>query len=111
MGDHRKIAFITGDNRGIGLETARQLGRLGTLVVIRARDAGKGQAAAHLAHELRDTPIKVNSAHPGWVKTDMGGTDAELEVADGANTGMQLATLPPAGPSGGFFHFGETVPW
>ncbi|HEY4011454.1 MAG TPA: SDR family NAD(P)-dependent oxidoreductase, partial [Acidobacteriaceae bacterium] len=26
----------------------------------------------HLAHELRGTKIKVNSAHPGWAKTDMG---------------------------------------
>jgi len=36
----------------------------------------------HLAAALKDTPIKVNSAHPGWVKTDMGGTDAPMEIAD-----------------------------
>ena len=30
----------------------------------------------HLAHELRDTNIKVNSAHPGWVKTELGGDNA-----------------------------------
>ena len=29
----------------------------------------------HLAAELRETPHKVNTAHPGWVKTDLG-TDA-----------------------------------
>ena len=43
-----------------------------------AYDASKTALNAytvHLAHELRDTKIKVNSAHPGWVKTDMG-TDA-----------------------------------
>ena len=65
----------------------------------------------HLAHELRDTPIKVNSAHPGWVKTDMGGPDAELEVFQGAQTTVRLATLPVDGPTGGFFHFGEALPW
>lgn len=64
-----------------------------------------------LADELRDTPIKVNSAHPGWVKTEMGGASAPLEVMDGAQTSFRLATLPPDGPSGGFFHLEETLPW
>jgi NAD(P)-dependent dehydrogenase (short-subunit alcohol dehydrogenase family) len=65
----------------------------------------------HLAHELKNTPIKVNSAHPGWVKTDMGGAQAPMQLADGAKTSVQLATLPPDGPSGGFFHLGERLPW
>jgi NAD(P)-dependent dehydrogenase (short-subunit alcohol dehydrogenase family) len=65
----------------------------------------------HLAHELRDTKIKVNSAHPGWVKTDMGGPDAMMEVSEGGKTSAQLATLRDDGPNGGFFHLGEPVPW
>lgn len=65
----------------------------------------------HLAHALKDTPIKVNSAHPGWVKTDMGGAEAPMELADGAKTSVQLATLPADGPTGGYFHLGETLPW
>jgi NAD(P)-dependent dehydrogenase (short-subunit alcohol dehydrogenase family) len=65
----------------------------------------------HLAHELKDTPIKVNSAHPGWVKTDMGGADASLEISEGGKTSAWLATLPADGPTGGFFHIQERVPW
>jgi NAD(P)-dependent dehydrogenase (short-subunit alcohol dehydrogenase family) len=65
----------------------------------------------HLAHELRGTPIKVNSAHPGWVKTDMGGPNAPMELADGGRTSVQLATLGADGPTGGFFHLGEVLPW
>jgi NAD(P)-dependent dehydrogenase (short-subunit alcohol dehydrogenase family) len=65
----------------------------------------------HLAHELRNTPIKVNSAHPGWVKTDMGGEDASLEISEGGKTSAWLATLPADGPTGGFFHMQERVPW
>ncbi|HLK58557.1 MAG TPA: SDR family oxidoreductase [Chthonomonadaceae bacterium] len=65
----------------------------------------------HLANELRNTPIKVNSADPGWVKTDMGGSAAFLEVADGAKTSVWLATLPSDGPTGGFFHLGNPVDW
>lgn len=65
----------------------------------------------HLAHELRDTPIKVNSACPGWVKTDMGGPEAPGTVEEGADTPVWLATLPPDGPSGGFFNSRKPVPW
>ncbi len=66
---------------------------------------------ATLAAELKSTPIKVNSAHPGWVKTDLGGQAAPLEVVDGAKTSVRLATLPDDGPTGGFFHFDDTLPW
>jgi NAD(P)-dependent dehydrogenase (short-subunit alcohol dehydrogenase family) len=65
----------------------------------------------HLAHELRGTKIKVNSAHPGWVKTEMGGEGAVMELGDGAKTSVQLATLPDDGPNGGYFHLGESLPW
>jgi NAD(P)-dependent dehydrogenase (short-subunit alcohol dehydrogenase family) len=65
----------------------------------------------HLAHALRDTGIKVNSAHPGWVKTELGGEHAPMEVADSGKTSVRLATLDANGPSGGFFHETETLPW
>lgn len=65
----------------------------------------------HLAYELKGTKVKVNSAHPGWVKTDMGGEEAPLNVSQGAKTSVQLALLPDHGPTGGFFHMGETLPW
>ncbi len=65
----------------------------------------------HLAHELKDTNIKVNSAHPGWVKTELGGDNAPMELADGGKTSVQLATLDSTGANGGFFHAGETLPW
>jgi NAD(P)-dependent dehydrogenase (short-subunit alcohol dehydrogenase family) len=246
MATEKKVAFITGGNRGIGLETARQLGKQGVKVVIGSRDLEKGKAAAdklraegvdveairfditkpadyresynyfdkkfgkldilvnnagiakepfgipnnasfvsqavlretfdtnvfgtieltqallplikkapegrivnlssilgsltlqadpqspiygfkalaynaskaalnaftvHLAAELRDTKVKVNSAHPGWVKTDMGTDAAPMEVPDGAKTSVQLALLPADGPTGGYFHMGEALPW
>jgi NAD(P)-dependent dehydrogenase (short-subunit alcohol dehydrogenase family) len=243
--ESKKIALITGGNKGIGLETARQLGKLGVLVLVGARDLAKGEAAVaelkkdgidaravkidvnnaadytvvakliekdfgrldilinnagifldtrgknvtsttsqemlrktfdtnffavvgltqallpllrksiggrivnlssvlgsltlhatpgsqiydaknfaynaskaalnsftiHLAHELKDTKIKVNSAHPGWVKTEMGGEGAMLEVEAGAQTSVELATLQDSGPTGGYFHLGKPLPW
>ena len=65
----------------------------------------------HLAWELKDTPIKVNAAHPGWVKTEMGGDGATMEIQDGAKTSVALATLGADGPNGGYLHMGETLPW
>jgi NAD(P)-dependent dehydrogenase (short-subunit alcohol dehydrogenase family) len=64
-----------------------------------------------LAHELKDTKIKVNSAHPGWVKTELGGEAAPLEVSEGAETSVWLATLEEDGPTGGFFHKKDRLPW
>jgi len=246
MAEDKKVAFITGGNRGLGLETARQLGKQGVTVVIGSRDSAKGKEAAdklkaegadvqairfditkpadykeaynffdknfgkldilinnagvsqepfgaknnassvslttlretfdtnffgtieltqvllpllrkapegrivnlssilgsltlhadpkspiygfkalaydasktalnaftvHLAAELKDSRIKVNSAHPGWVKTEMGTDAAPMEIPDGAKTSVQLALLPSDGPTGGFFHMGESLPW
>ncbi len=63
------------------------------------------------AHQLKDTNVKVNAAHPGWVKTDLGGASAPLDVSDGAKTAVRLATLPADGPTGGFFHGDKSLPW
>jgi NAD(P)-dependent dehydrogenase (short-subunit alcohol dehydrogenase family) len=79
-----------------------------------AYDASKAALNAftiHLAHELQDTNIKVNSAHPGWVKTDMGTDAAPMEIVDGAKTSVALATLAKDGPNGAFIHLGKTLPW
>ena len=79
-----------------------------------AYDASKTALNAftvHLAYELKDTNIKVNSAHPGWVKTEMGGPQAPMELEDGAKTAIALATLGQDGPTGGYFHMGKNIPW
>ena len=81
------------------------------LLAYNASKAALNMFTIHLAHELRGTKMKVNSAHPGWVKTDLGGSAAPMSAADGAKTEVELATLPADGPTGGFFHMGEAIPW
>jgi NAD(P)-dependent dehydrogenase (short-subunit alcohol dehydrogenase family) len=65
-----KIAVVTGANRGMGLETCRQLARLGARVVLTSRDAARGEAAAG---QLRADGLEVRQ-HP-------------LDIADDASIG------------------------
>lgn len=77
-------------------------------------DASKSALNAftiHLSHELRNTEVKVNSAHPGWVKTKMGGESATMTVKEGAKTSVQLALLNEDGPTCGFFNLNKEIPW
>ena len=68
-----------------------------------------------LAWELKDSAIKVNTIHPGYVRTDMNHVDGEqrgeLDVADGARTSVRLALIDEDGPNGGFFYMDQVLPW
>jgi NAD(P)-dependent dehydrogenase (short-subunit alcohol dehydrogenase family) len=64
-----------------------------------------------LAAATRGTGVLVNSACPGWVRTDMGGRAAPKSVEEGADTIVWLATLPASGPSGGFFSERREIEW
>ena len=66
--------------------------------------------AVHLAHELKDSNIKVNAAHPGSVVTDMN-PQGEITVEEGAKTSVDLATLGNDGYTGKFIHLGDELPW
>jgi NAD(P)-dependent dehydrogenase (short-subunit alcohol dehydrogenase family) len=63
------------------------------------------------AWELRDTPIKVNAADPGYVATDMNRHQGVRSVEQGAATPVRLALLPADGPTGGYFNDDGRVPW
>lgn len=66
----------------------------------------------HLAAELQGTNIKVNSVHPGWVKTALGSDAAPTSVPDGAKTTVAVALLGSDSPSGRFIHeINKELPW
>ncbi len=52
------------------------------------------------AKELRDTPVKVNAANPGYTATDLNRHNGFRSVAEGAEASVHLATLDANGPSG-----------
>jgi NAD(P)-dependent dehydrogenase (short-subunit alcohol dehydrogenase family) len=55
---------------------------------------------AMYAKELRDTPVKVNAANPGYCATDLNGNSGFRTAEQGAEVSVHLATLPGDGPSG-----------
>jgi NAD(P)-dependent dehydrogenase (short-subunit alcohol dehydrogenase family) len=65
----RRIALVTGANRGLGFEAARQLGRRGLLVLLGCRDSKRGEAAAvELRREHLDVQcIQIDVADPALV--------------------------------------------
>jgi NAD(P)-dependent dehydrogenase (short-subunit alcohol dehydrogenase family) len=65
----------------------------------------------HLAYELRDTPIKVNAIHPGYVQTEMNGGHGEIDVPTGAKSSVGMALIGADGPTGSFTYLGKTLPW
>jgi NAD(P)-dependent dehydrogenase (short-subunit alcohol dehydrogenase family) len=75
------LALVTGANRGIGLEVARQLGRDGMSVLLGSRDRARGEAAAgELRGEGLDiTPLELDVADPAGAA----GGPAAIEAAGG----------------------------
>jgi NAD(P)-dependent dehydrogenase (short-subunit alcohol dehydrogenase family) len=86
-------------------------GAAGFAAAYGASKAAVNMYTIHLARELEPTGIKVNAAHPGWVKTELGGEGAPMEATEGAHTSVWLATLPADGPTGGYFHKQDRLPW
>lgn len=84
----------------------------GGLYSYRMSKAALNAGLKTLSIELKRRRIAVGAFHPGWVKTDMGGAGAEVEIADSV-AGMRavIATLTPE-KSGSFLDYrGNALPW
>jgi NAD(P)-dependent dehydrogenase (short-subunit alcohol dehydrogenase family) len=71
-----------------------------TSVPYPASKAALNMVTAMYAKELRDTPVKVNAANPGYCATDLNGHSGFRTPEQGAEVSVHLATLPDDGPSG-----------
>jgi len=96
----KQVALITGANKGIGLEIARQLAQQDFTVLIGARDAQRGEAAADLlraegldAHALVLDVTDMVSVQD--VATQLGERFGRLDVLVN-NAGVSLDDVPPS---------------
>lgn len=65
----------------------------------------------HMAMELAKQNIIVSAASPGWVRTDMGGSNADRSVKEGAETPVWLATEVSFNETGNFWRDKKIIPW
>ena len=74
-----KIALISGANKGIGLETARQLGQQGITVLVGARDLAKGLTAAHTLREegIAAHAIQFDVLNPAEIQAAVAKVEAD----------------------------------
>jgi NAD(P)-dependent dehydrogenase (short-subunit alcohol dehydrogenase family) len=69
-------------------------------------------ASRNLALDLKPDGIISAVIHPGWVRTDMGGEGAPLEIEDSVRAMIETIESLDMESSGGFFdRNGERLPW
>jgi NAD(P)-dependent dehydrogenase (short-subunit alcohol dehydrogenase family) len=79
--------------------------------VYRASKAAVNSVMKDVALTLDGRAICV-SLHPGWVKTDMGGQEADIDVATSASSLRGVLDGLKPGDNGAFFNYdGSPLPW
>jgi len=105
-----KLALITGGNKGIGLETARQLGRQGFHVLVGARDAKAGESAAAKlrAEGIAAAALVIDVTVPASITAAAAEVSRKYQALDVLinNAGVLLddTSKPPSGQSLDVWH-------
>ncbi|XP_055909133.1 C-factor [Eupeodes corollae] len=84
----------------------------GGMYAYRTSKAGLNAATKSMSLDLKDGKILCVSIHPGWVRTDMGGPKAPLDVETSTKTIVETLMTMNESHNGGFFeHNGKPLPW
>lgn len=102
----KKIASITSGMASLGSNASTGA------YAYRSSKAALNMVMLTAANELRSRGISVAVISPGWVKTDMGGPGATLDVKASAAGIRKVIEKLNVGTSGQFFNYsGENLPW
>jgi NAD(P)-dependent dehydrogenase (short-subunit alcohol dehydrogenase family) len=84
----------------------------GGMELYRASKAALNSFTRSFAARHKDAGVAVLSLHPGWVKTDMGGPNAAIDVATSVKGLADVVERAQKDRKDGFFDYrGETLPW
>lgn len=104
--DGGTIAALSSTLGSIGANTG------GGLWSYRMSKAALNAGMKNLSIELKRRNIAVAALHPGWVKTDMGGTQAEVEIPDAVAGLLGVIAALDMAHTGSFTDYrGNALPW
>ena len=105
-GKDKKIIFISSQMGSIDDNYS------GRFYFYRSSKSALNSAAKSLAIDWKDKNISVLMLHPGWVKTDMGGKSAKLEIPDSIQRMIQVISDLNLETSGSFVNYeGNKLEW
>lgn len=89
-----------------------QSNKEGSLYHYRVTKSGLNAATKSLSIDLKNDGIIAVNMHPGWVKTEMGGPKAPMEIADSCDNMVRTILKLDKSHNGGFIQYdGQTLPW
>ena len=106
MGTDKKIIFISSQMGSIDDNYS------GRFYFYRSSKSALNSAAKSLSIDWKEEGISILILHPGWVKTDMGGDNAKLEIPDSISQMIKVIQDLNVANSGSFVNYaGEKLEW
>ena len=106
MGSNKKIIFISSQMGSIDDNSS------GRFYFYRSSKSALNSAAKSLSIDWKEDGISILILHPGWVKTDMGGSSAKLEIPDSISQMIKVINDLNLTNSGSFINYaGEKLEW
>ena len=108
------------DRLGSGSQVVNVTSQIGSMVVganfndlpYATSKAVMNMVTVQLATQLKEKGVSVVAFHPGWVRTDMGGSSADISVEESAHGILSTLETFPHEASGSFLRWdGSIHPW
>ena len=101
-----RLAFLSSKMGSIADNTS------GSTYVYRSSKTALNQVVRSLSHDLHGLGMRVVALHPGWVRTDMGGPNALIDVNTSVNGLISVIDNLDESTSGHFVNYdGVDIPW